>query len=59
MGGTGWDRQMDPGVDRIAHKVICEFLSILNSACKWMEIENTLLSEVTQAQKEEYGITHS
>ena len=29
---------------------------ILNFAWKWMEIENALVSEVTQTQKEEYGI---
>ena len=29
---------------------------ILNFACKWMDIENALLSEVTQTQKEEYGM---
>ena len=29
---------------------------ILNFACKWMDIENALLSEVSQTQKEEYGI---
>ena len=29
---------------------------ILNFACKWMEIENALLSEVSQTQKEEYGM---
>ena len=29
---------------------------ILNFACKWMDIENTLLSEVTQTKKEEYGM---
>ena len=29
---------------------------ILNFACKWMEIENALLSEVTQTQKEEHGM---
>ena len=29
---------------------------VLNFACKWMEIENTLLSEVTQTQKEEDGM---
>ena len=27
---------------------------ILNSAYKWMEIENTILSEITQTQKDEY-----
>ena len=29
---------------------------ILNFACKWMEIENALLSEVIQTQKEVYGM---
>ena len=29
---------------------------ILNFAYKWMEIENALLSEVSQTQKEEYGM---
>ena len=29
---------------------------ILNFACKWMEIENALLSEVSQTQKEEHGM---
>ena len=29
---------------------------ILNFACKWMEIENTILSEITQTQKDEYGM---
>ena len=29
---------------------------ILNFACKWMEIENTLLSEITQNQEDEYGM---
>ena len=28
----------------------------LNFACKLMEIENTILSEVTQTQKHEYGM---
>ena len=28
----------------------------LNFACKWMEIENSLLSEVTQTQNAEYGM---
>ena len=30
---------------------------ILNFACKWMEIENALLSEVTQTPKKEYGMS--
>ena len=29
---------------------------ILNFACKWLEIENAILSAVTQTQKEEYGM---
>ena len=29
---------------------------ILTFACKWIEIENALLSEVSQTQKEEYGM---
>ena len=29
---------------------------ILNFACKWIETENTLLSEITQTQKDEYGV---
>ena len=29
---------------------------ILKFACKWMEIENTILSEITQTQKVEYGM---
>ena len=29
---------------------------ILNFACKWMEMENTILSEVTQTLKDEYGM---
>ena len=29
---------------------------ILNFVCKWMEIENALLSEVSQTQKEEHGM---
>ena len=28
----------------------------MNFACKWMEIENSFLSEETQTQKEEYGM---
>ena len=29
---------------------------ILNSAYKWMEIENTILSEITKTQKDEYAM---
>ena len=32
---------------------------ILNSAGKWMELENIILSEVTQTQKDMYSCTHS
>ena len=31
-------------------------IDILNFACKWMDIENALLSEVSQTQKEEHGM---
>ena len=31
----------------------------LNFACKWMELENTILSEVTQTQKMNMACTHS
>ena len=29
---------------------------ILKFACKWMELENTILNEVTQTQKDECGM---
>ena len=29
---------------------------ILKFACKWMELEKTILSEVTQTQKDKHGI---
>ena len=29
---------------------------ILNFASKWMELENSILSEVTYPQKDEYGM---
>ena len=29
---------------------------MLNSAYKWMEIENTILSVITQTQKDEYAM---
>ena len=29
---------------------------ILKFACKWMELENTILSEVTQIQEDEHGM---
>jgi hypothetical protein len=28
----------------------------MNSAGKWMEFENIILSEVTQSQKDRYGV---
>ena len=31
---------------------------ILNFVCKWMQIENTILNELIQTQKDEHGITH-
>ena len=44
------------------HIYILEYYSavknddILKFACKWMELENTILSEVTQTQKDEYSM---
>ena len=29
---------------------------VLKFACKWMELENTILSEVTQTKKDEHGM---
>ena len=53
-------------IKKIEHIFTLEYYSvaknndILNCACKWMELENTILSEVTQTQKDEYGyvLTH-
>ena len=33
-----------------------KYKDILNSAYKWMEIESTILSEITQIQKDEYAM---
>ena len=33
-----------------------KYNDILNFACKWTELENIILNEVTQTQKNEYGI---
>ena len=30
--------------------------NVLKFACKWMELENTILNEVTQTQKDECGM---
>ena len=61
-----WNQARCPSIEEWLKKVcniyILEFYSpvknndILNFACKWMEIENALLNEVTQTQKEEYGM---
>ena len=62
-----WKQPTCPSIEEWLKKVwniyTLEFYSavkkkndILNFACKWMEIENALLSEVTQAQKEEYDM---
>ena len=61
-----WKRPSCPSIEEWIKKVwhidTLEFYSvvknndILNFACKWMKIENALLSEVTQTQKEEYGM---
>ena len=51
-------RLVKKGVEHIHIRVLLSGKNndILNFACKWMEIENSLLSEVTQTQKEEYGM---
>ena len=61
-----WKQPRCPSIEEWLKKVwniyTLEFYSavknndILNFARKWMEIENALLSEVTQTQKEEYGM---
>ena len=61
-----WKQPRCPSIEEWLKKVwniyTLEFYSavknndILNFACKWMEIENALLSEVSQTQKEEYGM---
>ena len=61
-----WKQPRCPSIEELIKKVrhifTLEFYSavknndILNFACKWMEIENALLSEVTQTQKDEYGM---
>ena len=61
-----WKQPRCPSIEEWLKKVwniyTLEFYSavknndILNFACKWMEIENALLIEVTQTQKEEYGM---
>ena len=35
---------------------VAKSYNFLNFACKWIEIENIILSEVTQTQKDEHGM---
>ena len=35
---------------------VVKYNDILKFACKWMELEKTILSEVTQAQKDKHGM---
>ena len=48
--------------ESVAHLHIRVLLSskknndILNFACKWMELDNTILSEVTQTPQNEYSM---
>ena len=51
-------RMVKEGVEHIYIRVLHSVKNndILNFACKWMDIENALLSEVSQTQKEEYGM---
>ena len=53
---------MEEWIKKVWHIHTLEFYlvvksnDILNFACKWMEIENTILSEITQTPKDEYGM---
>ena len=49
-------RMVKEGVEHIHIRVLLSGKKndILNFVCKWLEIENALLSKVTQTQKEEY-----
>ena len=52
-------RMVKEGVEHIHIRVLLSGKKnndILNFACKWIEIENALLSEVSQTQKEEHGM---
>ena len=51
-------RMVKKGVQHIHIRVLLsgKYNDILNFACKWMDIENALLSEVSQTQKEEHGL---
>ena len=53
-------RMVKEGVEHIHIRVLFSgkktINDILNFAGKWMETENTLLSEITQTQKEEYAM---
>ena len=40
----------------LEHYSLVKNNDILKFACKWKEIENTILTEVTQIQKDEYGM---
>ena len=43
-------------IDTLEYYSVVKKNGILNFACKWMELENTILSEVTQTQKDVYGM---
>ena len=60
-----WKQPIFPSTEELIKKVwhiyTSEYYSavknkILSFACKWMEIENTILSEITHTQKDEYGM---
>jgi hypothetical protein len=53
------DRRMDTENKVHLHNGICSAIKsedILSVAGKWMELENNILSEVTQTQKNMYGM---
>jgi hypothetical protein len=43
-------------VNKMEYYSVIKNEDILNFAGKWMELENIILSEVTQAQKDMYGM---
>ena len=54
---------MEERIKKVWHMYILEYYlavkkinDILNIACKWVELKNTILSDITQTQKDEYGM---
>ena len=57
-----WYPSTEEWINKVWHIYTLEYHSavknndISNFACIWMELENSILSEVTQMQKDEYGM---